>query len=196
MTTKKPVRLKNEEYRSREYLYLSEVNSLLACAESGDKHRLRNSTLVLLIFRHGLRATEASNLKWDAISFEERKIFIRRAKNGIPGTHNLEGDEIEKLKELKENATTRYVFVGERGKQMTTAAIAKVINRLGVSAGFTFKVHPHQLRHACGYHMAGQNSPLYEILAYLGHINVSSTMCYINLAGLPPNTIDWTSQRS
>ena len=60
------------------------------------------SALVLIIFRHGLRATECSNLKWDAVSFLERSIYINRAKNGVSGTHNLEEDEIEKLKQLRD----------------------------------------------------------------------------------------------
>ncbi|BAY87660.1 phage integrase family protein (plasmid) [Calothrix parasitica NIES-267] len=80
MNTKQPLRKRNQDYRSREFLYLSEVNTLIECAESGRKHRLRNSALVLIIFRHGLRATECSNLKWDTVSFDECSIYIRHLR--------------------------------------------------------------------------------------------------------------------
>ena len=194
MTTKQPLRKPNQDYRSREFLYLSEVNTLIECAESGRKHRVRNSALVLIIFRHGLRATECSNLKWDAVSFDERSIYINRAKNGVSGTHNLEEDEIEKLKQLKEQVTSPYVFVGENGERLSEAAIAKIIKRLGVAAELGFPVHAHQLRHACGYHLARQGKASYLIQSHLGHRNYKNTEIYIHWAGIPRGSINWSEQ--
>jgi type 1 fimbriae regulatory protein FimB/type 1 fimbriae regulatory protein FimE len=194
MNTNRPLRKPNQDYRSREFLYLSEVNTLIECAESGRKHRLRNSTLVLIIFRHGLRATECSNLKWDAISIPEKTIFINRAKNGVCGTHNLEDDEIEKLKQLKENATSPYIFIGENGEKLSSAAIAKIIKRLGVAAELGFPVHAHQLRHACGYHLARLGKASYLIQSHLGHRNYKNTEIYIHWAGIPRGSINWSEQ--
>ena len=72
-----PIRRKNEHYRSREYLTVREVNSILRAAKVYGRHRKRNYALVLLIFRHGLRVSEACDLRWDAISFLD--IVTRRA---------------------------------------------------------------------------------------------------------------------
>lgn len=194
MNTTMPVRKPNQDYRSREFLYLSEVNTLIECAESARKHRVRNSALVLIIFRHGLRATECSNLKWDAVSFDESSIYINRAKNGVSGTHNLEEDEIEKLRQLKEVSTSQYIFVGETGEKLSEQAIAKIIKRLGAAAKLGFPVHAHQLRHACGYHLARQGKAAYLIQAHLGHRNYKNTEIYIHWAGLPKGTINWEEQ--
>ncbi|MEM7581565.1 MAG: tyrosine-type recombinase/integrase, partial [Cyanobacteria bacterium P01_A01_bin.80] len=65
-------RLPNKEYRSREYLTPLEIRSLLKAAQNYGRNRVRNYALVLLMFRHGLRLSEAINLRWDAISFADR----------------------------------------------------------------------------------------------------------------------------
>ena len=131
-------RRKNEEYRSREYLTIEEVKVLIEAAGNRGRHKQRDYCLLLLMFRHGLRAGEACRLKWDAIMFERRIIYINRLKGSLSGNHPLQSDEIEGLKILRERYKDQggyYVFVNERGKSLTVAAIQKIVSRAADAAG-------------------------------------------------------------
>jgi site-specific recombinase XerD len=76
-------------------------------------------------------------------------------KNGVPSVHPLKGDEMRAPRRLKrETENTEYLFVSERASPLTTAGFAKLIERVGLVAGFKFGTHPHMLRHACGYKFA------------------------------------------
>jgi type 1 fimbriae regulatory protein FimB/type 1 fimbriae regulatory protein FimE len=180
MATPTPLRRQeNSVYRSREYLTPKEVNHLIAVAGDRGRHRLRDRTLLLLMFRHGLRAGEASLLKWDAVMLDERNISITRLKGSQSGIHRLQTDEIEALEQLKECYSGNYhLFVGERDKQLTTGAIAKIMKRIGELADLPLPIHPHMLRHSCGYYLAEQGLPTRDIQEYLGHKNIQHTVRY------------------
>ena len=98
-----PIRLKNSEYRSREHLTLDEVNSLLEVAQLSPSFRYpdRDYALMLIAFRHGLRASEASNLKWDAIDLKGKTVYINRVKKSDSGVHPLQVDEVESLQAVR-----------------------------------------------------------------------------------------------
>jgi len=174
-----PVRAKNEVYRSREHLTLEEVTRLIESAGDRGRHRLRDRTLLLLMFRHGLRAGEAVALRWDAIMFDAGAISIRRLKRGESGVHRLQEDELKALEQVKERyPESLYVFVSERGAKLSTDAVAKIVGRAGQVAKLSLPVHPHMLRHSCGYHLAEQGMPTRDIQAYLGHKNIQHTVRY------------------
>ena len=130
-----PTRQKNKVYRSREHLTSSEAYHLIQVAGERGRHRLRglrskfplgNRTLLLMMFRHGLRAGEASLLKWDAVMFDDRNISITRLKGSESGIHRLQSDEVESLIQLKERYSGNYhLFVGERGKKLSPGANTK-----------------------------------------------------------------------
>jgi integrase len=131
------------------------------------------------MFRHGLRAGEACLLKWDAIMFDERSIAITRLKGSNSGVHRLQPDEIEALQDLRERYPGSYhLFVNERGEGLTTGAIAKIVERAGELAELPLPVHPHMLRHSCGYFLAEQGLPTRDIQEYLGHKNIQHTVRY------------------
>lgn len=174
-----PVRAKNEVYRSREHLTLEEVTRLIEAAGERGRHRLRDRTLLLLMFRHGLRAGEAVILRWDAIMFDAGAISIKRLKRGEGGVHRLQEDELKALRELREKyPASVYVFTSERGSKLSTDAIAKIVDRAEGLAQLPLPVHPHMLRHSCGYHLAEQGMPTRDIQAYLGHKNIQHTVRY------------------
>ena len=171
-------REKNLVYRSREYLTPAEVQRLIEAAGQRGRHRLRDRTLLLLMFRHGLRAGEACLLKWDAIMFDTGTISITRLKGSMSGVHRLQVDELEALTQLKQTYSGYAVFANERGSQLTPAAIAKIVNRSGELADLPLPVHPHMLRHSCGYYLAEQGLPTRDIQEYLGHRNIQHTVRY------------------
>ncbi|MEA5516762.1 tyrosine-type recombinase/integrase [Nodularia sp. UHCC 0506] len=187
-------RRKNEEYRSREYLTIEEVKVLIEAAGNRGRHKQRDYCLLLLMFRHGLRAGEACRLKWDAIMFERRIIYINRLKGSLSGNHPLQSDEIEGLKILRERYKDQggyYVFVNERGKSLTVAAIQKIVSRAADAAELPIKVHPHMMRHSCGYFLADQGRPTRDIQAYLGHTNIQHTVRYTAQNPKRFESFDW-----
>lgn len=170
---------KNATYRSREHLTPSEVNLLLDVAQRRGRHPERDYALLLLMFRHGLRAGEAATMRWDAVMLDERAIAINRLKNSISGVHRLQDDEVEALRDLKDQYPgSQYLFPGERSPHLSTAAIARIIERCGELAELPVKVHPHMLRHSCGYYLAEQGIPTRDIQEYLGHSNIANTVRY------------------
>jgi len=141
----------------------------------------RDATMMLLAFRHGLRAAEIVDLRWDQVDLGRNAcLHVRRVKNGMPSVHPLQGDEMRALRALKREST--FVFVSERGAPFTRAGFAKMVARLGVEAKFKFGVHPHMLRHACGYALANRGQDTRALQAYLGHKNIQHTVRYTELS--------------
>jgi len=137
--------------------------------------------MMLLAFRHGLRAAEIVDLRWDQVDLGRNAcLHVRRVKNGMPSVHPLQGDEMRALRALKREST--FVFVSERGAPFTRAGFAKMVARLGVEAKFKFGVHPHMLRHACGYALANRGQDTRALQAYLGHKNIQHTVRYTELS--------------
>jgi integrase len=176
-----PVRRPNAELRPREHLTKKEVEKLIAAAR-GNRWGQRDATMILIAFRHGLRASELCGLQWSDVEFETASLHIRRAKGGVQGTHPLAGDELRALRVLKREAETAFVFVTERGSPFSVAGFAKLIERVGVAAGLPFPVHAHMLRHACGYALANKGVDTRTLQAYLGHRSIQSTVRYTELA--------------
>ncbi len=175
-------RPKNRELRTREYLTRREVETLMEAARR-NRYGHRDATLILIAFRHGLRASEIVDLRWDQVDFNRAVLHVRRAKQGTPSVHPLSGSEMRALRRLqRESDASPFVFVSERGAPFTTAGFARMIERAAKSAGLGLKVHPHMLRHACGYALANAGHDTRSLQAYLGHRNIQHTVRYTELA--------------
>ncbi len=85
-----PRRKPNAEYRSREHLTEREVGRLIE-ATKGNRWGHRDATMVLLAYRHGLRAAELVDPRWDEVDLKHALLYVRRLKNGSPATHPLTG---------------------------------------------------------------------------------------------------------
>ena len=75
-----PGRRKNADLRTREYLTPDEVSALVAHAGKVGRHRTRDRTLILALYRHGLRVSEAISLKWDQVDFKRAEMHVRRLR--------------------------------------------------------------------------------------------------------------------
>ena len=177
-----PRRLPNKARRSREHLSEKEVGALLESAKKSGRHGHRDATLILLAYRHALRVSELVALRWDQIDLSQGLLHVSRAKNGTPSTHPLRGPEIRALRRLQRDYAGPYVFVTERKGPLTTSAVRKIIARAGELAGLGFPVHPHMLRHACGFKLANDGHDTRAIQHYLGHRNIQHTVRYTELA--------------
>jgi type 1 fimbriae regulatory protein FimE len=178
-----PRRLPNKELRQREYLTPGEVAGLLAAAGKLGRHGHRDQTLLLLAYRHGLRVSELAALRWNQMDLKAGLLHVSRLKNGIDSVHPLRGPELRALRRLqREYEGSAYVFMTERGGPMTADGVRKVIQRAGEEARLGFSVHPHMLRHSCGYKLANDGHDTRAIQHYLGHKNIQHTVRYTELA--------------
>jgi integrase len=177
-----PRRAKNADLRSREYLTEHEIERLMAAARQ-NRYGHRDATMILIGFRHGLRASEAVDLRWDQVDFNHGVLHVRRSKGGTPSVHPLSGSEMRALRRLlRESEASPFVFVSERGAPFTTAGFARMVERAAVAAGLGLKAHPHMLRHACGFALANAGHDTRALQAYLGHMNIQHTVRYTELA--------------
>jgi site-specific recombinase XerD len=177
-----PRRLANAELRTREHLTGNEVERLMETAKA-NRWGHRDATMILIAFRHGLRAAELCDLRWDQIDLKTATLHVRRVKSGTPSTHPLTGIELRALRRLqRETQGTVFVFVSERGTPFTTAGFARMLERAAAAAGIEIKVHPHMLRHACGFALANRGHDTRSLQAYLGHKNIQHTVRYTELA--------------
>jgi integrase len=178
-----PKRPPNKALRTREYLTEAEVQRLIEAAK-GNRYGHRDATMVLVAYRHGLRAAEIVDLRWDQTDFQTATLHVRRIKQGTPATHPILGDELRALRRLhrEQDPKSAFVFTSERGAPLGAAGFARMIDRAGKAAKLGFKIHPHMLRHACGYALANKGHDTRALQAYLGHKNIQHTVRYTELS--------------
>lgn len=178
-----PKRAPNSELRTREYLTEAEVEKLMTATKS-NRHGHRDATMILVAFRHGLRAAELVDLRWDQVEFTTATLHVRRVKRGTPAAHPIRGDELRALRRLRREQEPKspFVFTSERGAPFGTAGYARMVERAGISAQFCFKAHPHMLRHATGYKLANDGHDTRALQAFLGHRNIQNSVRYTELS--------------
>jgi integrase len=178
-----PTRLPNRKLRTREYLTEAEIERLMAAAKR-NRWGHRDTTMILVAYRHGLRASELVDLRWAQVEFGTATLYVRRVKQGTPSIHPILGDELRALRRLEreQGPKSPFVFTSERGVPFSTAGFARMVERAGVEAKLGFKAHPHMLRHACGYALANKGHDTRALQAYLGHRNIQHTVRYTELS--------------
>src|SRR6516164_3120455 len=170
-----PRRLPNHQLRPREHLTEREVEKLIEAAKK-NRNGQRDAAMILICFRHGLRASELCELQWSDLEFETATLHLRRTKNGTMGTHPLLGDELRALRVLKRQAKSPFIFVSERGAPFTASGLQKLVERAGIATKIPFKVRPHMLRHATGYVLANKGTDTRTLQSYLRHRSIQSTV--------------------
>jgi integrase len=177
-----PTRQPNRELRSREHLTETEVEKLIEAAKH-NRHGHRDATMILVAYRHGLRASEVTDLRWEQVDFASATMHVSRVKSGKPSTHPVRGDELRALRKLQREAPkSPFMFVSERGGPFTTDSFNWMVKRAGQKASLPFQIHAHMLRHAAGYKLAGDGHDTRAIQDYLGHRNIQHTVRYTELS--------------
>lgn len=154
-------------------------------AIDGTRNEVRDKAMIHLAYMHGLRVSELINIKVTDVDINEKIIYIKRLKNGLSTTHPLQPLTIVLLQDwLKERPRyvkknmCEYLFVSTRGDCLSRQWIYRLCVHLSQRAGLKIKVHPHMLRHACGYELANQGLDTRLIQDYLGHRNIHHTVLY------------------
>jgi type 1 fimbriae regulatory protein FimB/type 1 fimbriae regulatory protein FimE len=130
-----------------------------------------------------LRVSELLTLRWEQLDLDQGLLHVRRVKHGVPSTHPLTGAEIRALRTLKRTSGDAvYVFLSERKGPLTDSSVRKMMAQAGALAALGFPVHPHQLRHGCGYKLANDKQDTRAIQLFLGPRNIQHTVKYTELA--------------
>jgi type 1 fimbriae regulatory protein FimB len=179
-TTKKRKTTRSKAGRS--HLTGLEVGKLMA-ATRGSRNEARDRCLLLLMFRHGLRVSEACRLKLEQVDTKGKVLHIVRLKHGLSTTQPLRGDELKAIGAwLKQRArmkpTGKTFFVSEQRKSLHRSTVNFALKAYSQAAALPFSAHPHMLRHACGFALADQGADTRLIQDYLGHRNIQHTVRY------------------
>ena len=181
---RKPARKKNTGRREagRSHLTGLEVGKLIA-ATRGSRNEARDRCLLLLIFRHGLRVSEACRLKLEQVDTKGKVLHIVRLKHGFSTTHPLRGDELKAIGAwLKQRArmqpTGKTFFISEQRRPLHRSTVNLILDTCSNAAARPFSAHPHMLRHACGFALADQGADTGLIQDYLGHRKIQHTVRY------------------
>ena len=179
----------------RKHLTLLEVDRLLVATKENPRTGLRDRCLILLMFRHGLRVTEACAMRVDQVHLESKILQVQRLKGGLSTTQPLRTEEIRLLKgwmaererwlrqwRKKGGAGAaldrQALFLSARGTALSRKTFWALLRRYGELAGLSLPPHPHMLRHACGFALADQGADTRLIQDYLGHRNIQHTVRY------------------
>lgn len=170
--------------RKRYYLTEAELARVLEAAKTRGRHCARDYALCLIVYEHGLRISEALDLRWDMdVDLAAQQLHVKRLKNGLDGVHPMSAELMEALTELrKQYPASDYLFQSERtGRKMYRQNGLRIIGTLGEAAGLRIPLTPHMLRHSCATSLVGRNVNLIVVQRYLGHASIGSTTRYVGL---------------
>ena len=157
-----PRKIPFSERREREFLYLPEVDTLIA-ALSQTRSPPRNQALALLLFCQALQPSEICWLRWCDIGFVEKTLLVTRnrqkssryqAQQIIVNRLLLCPPEIDLLQQLYPERTTDWVFASERKQRLSERSLHHIIQNAGEIASLPFPVHPYMLRRSGLYYRA------------------------------------------
>ena len=168
---------------SRKYLTGKEIKCLLRtiAIKPGSN---RDYCMISMAFLHGLRVSELTSLKLEDYDHLSKKINIKRLKGGFSTCHPLLPEEdtalqfwLTQRKQLS-GRDLPWLFLSRQGGRMSRQRFYQIIRKYGKDAGLPMPIHPHMLRHSCGYNLADRGNDTRIIQDYLGHRNIRHTVIY------------------
>ena len=175
--------------RRREYLTQDEIDKLLLAGKTSSRNPVRDYCILLLMFRHGLRVTELCSIKLSDVDVDAKTFHVNRLKGSDSGPHEFYNGESQAVKAwLVERAKLNppidcdTLFISERRKPLSRVTVWLMIRQTAEAVGLEhLEIHPHMLRHSCGYALVNKGTDIRIIQGYLGHRSISSTVRYTKL---------------
>jgi len=171
-----------DPHRRKDFLDPTEMKGFLDAAKAG-RQGSRDHLLFLMMYRHGLRCSEAADLRIEDVSFDRATLWVRRLKGSNSGMHPIEGDELRAIRRYlgQRKDSLPWLFLSERRGRLTRFAINYLVTRTAEEAGLA-NLHPHCLRHSCGYALADRGVDLRTIQEWLGHRSIEMTVRYTRIS--------------
>jgi type 1 fimbriae regulatory protein FimB len=163
---------------------------LLAVLKTARARSTRDWAMVLVSYRHGLRASEICGLKLSDVNLREGSIAIRRLKgsmNQVQPLYRHKGqpllDEVGALRAwIRDRADdgSGILFLSQKGGALHRSSFFSIFAGLATDAGLPpEKRHPHVLKHTLASHLVAGNVNLALVKMCLGHKSINSTMQYV-----------------
>jgi integrase len=168
--------------RAKDFLDGEEIDRLLAAARKG-RHGARDHLLLMMMYKHGLRVSEAIVLQREDVNLKRARLWVKRLKESLSTEQPIPGDELRALRKYLASRKDKlpWLFLSERGAPLTRHAVNYLIAAAGEKAKLGH-VHPHMLRHSCGYYLADKGTDLRTMQDYLGHRDPKMTTRYTRVA--------------
>jgi len=168
----------NLDTKRREYLTEAEVEQLIRAAENE-----RDRLMILMGYRHGLRVSELIRLEWRQIDLDAGRVRVKRLKGSDDSVQPLGGRALRWLRKLHRGQPvgSRFVFITRLGGPMTRNAFYKILEKAATKVGLD-NVHPHLLRHGCGFKLVNDGMDTLSLAAYLGHRQLTNTRKYTKMS--------------
>ncbi len=163
------------------YLTESQMERLLKAAKAS-RNGHRDYTLLLVMYRHALRVSEACDLTWSDVDMAKGRLKVNRLKHGVDSVHPIEGDELRALRQLQreQDPPSKFLFVSEQGSPITRRQVHNIVVKAGECADLP-PCHPHTLRHSTGYALANKGVNTRTLGEFMGHASLDNTRIYTAL---------------
>jgi type 1 fimbriae regulatory protein FimB len=169
------------------YLEPAEVLSVLKAAKAKGA---REWAMIVVAYKHGMRASEVCNLRLDDVDFKNGSIVVERLKGSLHTTQAVTEHRGEPL--LNEHRALRewrqqrpddgsdFLFTSQKGGRLDRSQFFRLFASIAAEAGLPAeKQHPHALKHSIASHLVSANVNLALVKQQLGHKSINSTMRYI-----------------
>lgn len=173
---------KRQPITGRKHITPEEFETWRKTIRKRSEHPDRDTLLITMMYRHGLRVSEAVALTWEDVTMTRTgTVTIRRKKRGKSGTHNLDGDELRLLRAVqRSHHVSRFIFTTERLTPMSIRTARHILTSAARAAGLPV-TNPHALRHGTGYRLIRKGTDLRRVQEYMGHADIKSTTVYTAL---------------
>jgi type 1 fimbriae regulatory protein FimB len=167
-----------------------EPPEVLAVLKAAKKRGVREWAMILLAYKHGLRASEVCSLQLDDVDLKNGHIIVDRLKGSLRTVQALtehRGEPLlNELKALREwlrerpNDGSGFLFVSQKGGRLDRSQFFRLFQSITAAAGLPpEKRHPHALKHSIASHLVSANVNLALVKQQLGHKSIGSTMRYV-----------------
>ena len=162
----------------------------LAVLRAAKDRSVRDWAMILLAYRHGLRASEVCGLRLADVDLKDGAITIQRLKGSLKTVQPLYAhrgqpllDEVSALRswlKVRPADGSDYLFTSQKGGRLDRTQFFRIFRAIAEAAGLPAeKRHPHCLKHSLASHLVAGNVNLALIKQALGHRSISSTMVYV-----------------